>query len=77
MTTSKASDTTSSQDKFKQAYQLAQASILQPFNYLQLVFVSIIGMIFFNEILEIPVLIGSSIVVLAGLYSFRRDTVKV
>ena len=59
------------------AYQLAQASILQPFNYLQLVFVSIIGMIFFNEILEIPVLIGSSIVVLAGLYSFRRDTVKV
>jgi len=58
------------------AYQLAQASILQPFNYLQLVFVSIIGMIFFNEILEIPVLIGSSIVVLAGLYSFRRDTVK-
>ena len=59
------------------AYQLAQASILQPFNYLQLVFVSIIGMIFFNEILEIPVLVGSSIVVLAGLYSFRRDTVKV
>jgi hypothetical protein len=34
-------------------------------------------MIFFNEILEIPVLVGSSIVVLAGLYSFRRDTVKV
>tara|TARA_B100001093_G_scaffold20029_1_gene17981 strand:+ start:2369 stop:3169 length:801 start_codon:yes stop_codon:yes gene_type:complete len=59
------------------AYQLAQASILQPFNYLQLVFVSIIGIVFFNEIIEIPVLIGSSIVVLAGLYSFRRDSVKV
>ena len=58
------------------AYQLAQASILQPFNYLQLVFVSIIGMIFFNEILEIPVLLGSCIVVGAGLYSFRRDANK-
>ena len=58
------------------AYQLAQASILQPFNYLQLVFVSIIGMIFFNEILEIPVLLGSFIVVGAGLYSFRRDANK-
>lgn len=59
------------------AYQLAQPSILQPFNYLQLVFVSIIGMIFFNEVLEIPVLLGSLVVVLAGLYSFRRDTIKV
>ena len=58
------------------AYQLAQASILQPFNYLQLVFVSIIGMIFFNEILEIPVFLGSCIVVGAGLYSFRRDANK-
>ena len=58
------------------AYQLAQASILQPFNYLQLVFVSIIGMIFFKEILEIPVLLGSCIVVGAGLYSFRRDANK-
>ena len=58
------------------AYQLAQASILQPFNYLQLVFVSIIGIIFFNEILEIPVLLGSCIVVGAGLYSFSRDANK-
>jgi len=34
-------------------------------------------MIFFNEVLEIPVLLGSLVVVLAGLYSFRRDTIKV
>jgi hypothetical protein len=33
-------------------------------------------MIFFNEILEIPVLLGSCIVVGAGLYSFRRDANK-
>jgi hypothetical protein len=39
--------------------------------------VSIIGIVFFNEIIEIPVLIGSSIVVLARLYSLRRDSIKV
>ena len=35
------------------AYQYSEASTLQPFNYLQLVFVSFIGMTFFNEILEL------------------------
>ncbi len=55
------------------AYQVSEASILQPFNYLQLVFVSIIGIVIFNEILEIPVLIGSAIIVSAGLYTFWRD----
>ena len=55
------------------AYQVSEASILQPFNYLQLVFVSIIGIIIFDEILEIPVLIGSAIIVAAGLYTFWRD----
>ena len=53
------------------AYQLSPASILQPFNYLQLVFNAIIGIIFFGESIEISVLIGSLIVVLAGLYSFK------
>ena len=55
------------------AYKISQASILQPFNYLQLVFVSIIGIFIFDEILEIPTLIGSIIIVSAGLYTFWRD----
>ena len=55
------------------AYQASEASILQPFNYLQLVFVSIIGIFIFDEILEIPILIGSAIIVSAGLYTFWRD----
>ena len=55
------------------AYQYSEASLLQPFNYLQLVFVSFIGMIIFNETLETPVLIGSLMVVSAGLFTFWRD----
>jgi len=58
------------------AYQYSEASLLQPFNYLQLVFVSLIGMIVFNEIFEIPVLIGSSMVVSAGLFTFWRDSLQ-
>ena len=56
--------------------QLAEASMLQPFSYLHLVFVSIIGILMFNEILETPVLVGSIIVVSAGLYTFWRENLK-
>ena len=58
------------------AYQYSEASTLQPFNYLQLVFVSFIGMTFFNEILELPVLIGSLMVVSAGLFTFWRASIN-
>tara|TARA_B100000768_G_scaffold26430_1_gene24500 strand:+ start:4234 stop:5103 length:870 start_codon:yes stop_codon:yes gene_type:complete len=58
------------------AYQYSEASHLQPFNYLQLVFVSFIGMIIFNETLETPVLIGSLMVVSAGLFTFWRDSLQ-
>ena len=56
--------------------QLAEASMLQPFSYLHLVFVSIIGILVFKEILETPVLVGSIIVVSAGLYTFWRENLK-
>ncbi len=56
--------------------QLAEASMLQPFSYLHLVFVSIIGILVFNEILETSVLVGSIIVVSAGLYTFWRENLK-
>ena len=58
------------------ALQLAETSMLQPFSYLHLVFVSIIGILVFNEILETPVLVGSIIVVSAGLYTFWRENLK-
>ncbi len=58
------------------AYQYSEASLLQPFNYLQLVFVSLIGMIVFNEVLEIPVVIGSLMIVFAGLFTFWRDSLQ-
>ena len=58
------------------AFKHSEASILQPFTYLQLVFVSIIGVLVFNEKLENETILGSIIVIIAGLFTFWREYIK-
>lgn len=58
------------------AYEVAEASAVQPFAYFQLMFVSIIGMIFFNETVRANVAIGAVIVVAAGLFTLWRERRK-
>ncbi len=58
------------------ALKISEASLLQPFNYLHLVFVSVIGVFIFNEVLEIPLIIGSIVVISAGLFTFWRENLK-
>ncbi len=55
------------------AYELAEASAIQPFAYLQLVFASMIGITVFAETLEPNVAIGAAIVVGAGLFTIWRE----
>jgi len=54
------------------AYELAEASALQPFSYTQLVWVSIFGVTIFGETLAPNVAIGGLIVVGAGLFTWWR-----
>ncbi len=54
------------------AYELAEASAIQPFAYLQLVFTTMIGMSIFGETLRPNVALGAGIVVLAGLFTLWR-----
>lgn len=54
------------------AYEVAEASAVQPFAYLQLVFASTIGVTVFGETLAPNVVIGASIVVAAGLFTLWR-----
>lgn len=54
------------------AYEMAEASSLQPFAYTQLVWVALIGMLVFHETLTTNVAIGGSIVVGAGLFTWWR-----
>lgn len=53
-------------------YEVAEASAVQPFAYLQLVFASGIGLVVFRETLATNVVIGASIVVSAGIFTFWR-----
>ena len=58
------------------AFKHSEASLLQPFTYLQLVFVSVIGVLIFKEKLETEILIGAFIVIVAGLFTFWREYSK-
>jgi drug/metabolite transporter (DMT)-like permease len=57
-------------------YEVAEASAVQPFAYLQLVFVSIIGITVFSETIRTNVAVGACIVVAAGLFTLWRQRVK-
>jgi drug/metabolite transporter (DMT)-like permease len=48
-------------------YETAEASVVQPFAYLQIVLVSLIGVIVYDEALEGHVIVGAAIVIAAGL----------
>ncbi len=54
-------------------YEVAEASAVQPFAYFQLVFVSILAVTVFGEVVEWPVMLGAAIVVGAGLFTFWRE----
>ncbi len=54
------------------SYEQAEASKVQPFSYLQLVFVTVIGVSVFGESVGWPLIIGAAIVVAAGVFSLGR-----
>ena len=54
-------------------YEVVEASAVQPFAYLQLVFVSFIGVGLFGEVIALNVAIGAAIVIAAGLFTFWRE----
>ena len=53
-------------------YEVAEASILQPFAYFHLVFASLIGLLVFGEALEINVALGAGVIVASGLFTLWR-----
>jgi len=57
-------------------YEVAEASAVQPFAYLQLVFASAIGLTIFGEVMELNVMLGATIVVMAGLFTLWRERQK-
>ncbi len=58
-------------------YEVAEASAVQPFTYLQLVFGAAIGVMVFGEVIETNVAVGAVLVVAAGLFTLWRARVSV
>ena len=53
----------------QRTYETVEASVVQPFAYLQIVFVAMIGVTFFGEVLMPHVVLGVAVVVAAGIFA--------
>ncbi len=56
--------------------EVAEASVVQPFAYLQLVFASSIGVTVFGEAIRLNVTLGAAIIVFAGMFTIWRERVS-
>jgi drug/metabolite transporter (DMT)-like permease len=57
------------------AYRLAPAPILSPFIYSQIIWMMLLGYIFYDDIPDFWTLAGSSVVIASGLYLLQRERV--
>lgn len=55
------------------AYSVAEAGVIQPFSYFQLVFIGIIGVTVFDERPDGWTLVGAAVILSAGLYALIRE----
>jgi drug/metabolite transporter (DMT)-like permease len=58
------------------AFRYADASVLAPFSYTQLLWVSILGFLVFGELPDIWTVTGAIFIVASGLYTAHRERVR-
>jgi drug/metabolite transporter (DMT)-like permease len=58
------------------AFRYADASVLAPFSYTQLLWVSILGFIVFGEVPDIWTVSGAVFIVASGLYTAHRERIR-
>jgi drug/metabolite transporter (DMT)-like permease len=58
------------------AFRYADASVLAPFSYTQLLWVSILGFLIFGEVPDIWTVIGAAFIVASGLYTAHRERLR-
>src|SRR5216683_4045777 len=58
------------------AFRYADASVLAPFSYSQLVWVSILGFLIFGEVPDVWTVVGAAFIVASGLYTAHRERVR-
>jgi len=58
------------------AFRYADASVLAPFSYTQLLWVSILGFLIFGEIPDVWTVTGAVFIVASGLYTAHRERIR-
>jgi drug/metabolite transporter (DMT)-like permease len=58
------------------AFRYADASVLAPFSYTQLLWVSMLGFLIFGEVPDIWTVSGAAIIVASGLYTAHREHIR-
>jgi drug/metabolite transporter (DMT)-like permease len=58
------------------AFRYADASVLAPFSYTQLLWVSILGFLAFGEVPDIWTITGAAFIVASGLYTAHRERIR-
>jgi drug/metabolite transporter (DMT)-like permease len=58
------------------AFRYADASVLAPFSYTQLVWVSFLGFLLFGEVPDGWTVTGAAFIVVSGLYTAHRERVR-
>jgi drug/metabolite transporter (DMT)-like permease len=58
------------------AFRYADASVLAPFSYTQLVWVSLLGFVVFGEVPDVWTVTGAAFIVASGLYTAHRERVR-
>jgi drug/metabolite transporter (DMT)-like permease len=58
------------------AFRYANASVLAPFSYTQLLWVSFLGFLIFGEVPDVWTVTGAAIIVASGLYTAHRERLR-
>lgn len=59
-----------------QAYRYAEAAVLAPLTYLRLVILGVAGYVLWDEVPDLPTLVGAAVIIGASLYIARREAMQ-
>ena len=58
------------------AVKCAPASLLAPFQYIEIIGATVLGYLVFGDVLDLTTIIGVSIIIASGLYIFHREAIQ-
>jgi len=59
-----------------QAYHLAEAGLIAPFQYSQMLYGLLVGFLLFGDVPEVTTVLGAAVVAASGVYVFHREAIR-